>query len=320
MTGPAAGPLVSIVLPTRNGAGHLWQSAASCLAQTCRDLELILVDDASTDQTPAIIKSLAAADPRVAAVRNERNLRLPAALNAGFARARGRYLTWTSDDNWYEPEALEKMLAFLHSSGEQFVCCDYCIWNEMVEPPTRELIVRPPPIRLDERNDVGPCFLYSQAVREAVGDYDAQAVLAEDYDYWLRVAGRFRINRLNEPLYHYRLHPASLTAQGGLRQRFMAALVRLRHGRTTPRAELGWLGLELARAYYGRWPAALRAVGRALRLASFGRLELVGRVGRRRYTALAEAVLAEFQAGRLSLSAAAERLGGLFEGREPPKS
>jgi len=104
-------PLITIVLPTHNGVRYLRQSVESCLSQTHRELELIVVDDGSTDGTPEMIASFD--DPRIVRVRNAPNLGLPASLNVGFTRARGDYLTWTSDDNWYELNALERMLDFL---------------------------------------------------------------------------------------------------------------------------------------------------------------------------------------------------------------
>src|SRR5687767_2807233 len=106
-------PLISIVLPTYNGERYLAEAIESCLAQTCRDWELILVDDASSDGTPAVIARYARQDPRVRAIRNPANRKLPGSLNAGFARARGDYFTWTSDDNCYRATALAEMRAAL---------------------------------------------------------------------------------------------------------------------------------------------------------------------------------------------------------------
>ena len=105
-------PKVSIVLPTYNGASkYLRQAIESCLNQTYRDIELIVVDDCSTDSTPDVVRSFN--DPRIRYVRNETNQRLPRSLNIGFALTTGEYLTWTSDDNEFLPEAVDVMLDFL---------------------------------------------------------------------------------------------------------------------------------------------------------------------------------------------------------------
>ena len=124
MNESAQSPEVSIVLPTYNGASKdLRKSIDSCLAQSFRNFELIIVDDCSSDRTPELIQSYT--DPRIKYIRNEQNSRLPKSLNIGFKASRGRYLTWTSDDNFYLPETIEKLLAVLKSKQADFVYADY---------------------------------------------------------------------------------------------------------------------------------------------------------------------------------------------------
>ena len=105
--------------------GHL-AAIQSCLDQTYPNWELIIVDDASTDDTPVRIAQYVAGDSHLRSVRHETNRRLPAALNTGFSQAKGDYLTWTSDDNCYRPNALTEMVAFLESEPEvDIVYTDY---------------------------------------------------------------------------------------------------------------------------------------------------------------------------------------------------
>jgi glycosyltransferase involved in cell wall biosynthesis len=222
-------PLVSIVLPTYNGARYLAQAIASCQRQTYPSWELILVDDASTDDTPALIAEAARRDGRIRSLRNATNRKLPAALNAGFAQARGAYLTWTSDDNLYEPDALEVMAGHLEAHpGTGLVYCDMRKIGADGEDlgPYR---LRPP-AALPRRNWVGGCFLYRRAVYEAVGDYATDLFLAEDYDYWLRVARRFRLDYLaGAAPYRYRVHPTSLTRTRQAQIRIQTARAQCRH-------------------------------------------------------------------------------------------
>src|SRR5260370_31743679 len=118
-------PLVSIVLPTYNGSRYLAESIQSCIDQTYLNWELIIVDDASTDDTPAIIDRYVSHDPRISSVRHDANRRIPGGLKTGFARSRGEYLTWTSDDNLYEPDALERMVRYLDAEPAMgMVHCD----------------------------------------------------------------------------------------------------------------------------------------------------------------------------------------------------
>src|SRR3989338_2958444 len=115
-------PEVSIVLPTYNGSKYIRQSIDSCLKQTFKDFELIIVDDCSKEDIYQIIKSCN--DPRIRYHRNETNQRLPRSLNIGFSLTKGKYLTWTSDDNFYLPPAIEKMIKILKEQQCEFVYTD----------------------------------------------------------------------------------------------------------------------------------------------------------------------------------------------------
>jgi glycosyltransferase involved in cell wall biosynthesis len=115
-------PLVSIVLPTYNGSRYIQQSIDSCLNQTYSNIELIIVDDGSTDCTEQIINSYT--DNRIRYIQHQKNAGLPTALNTGVAHATGDYLTWTSDDNFYAPQAIETQLTFLLKNKYDFVYCD----------------------------------------------------------------------------------------------------------------------------------------------------------------------------------------------------
>ena len=109
-------PLVSIVLPVYNGARFVRQSIESCLKQTYHDIELIVVDDGSQDKSVEIVKSFD--DNRIKLVCHQMNRKLSAALNTGFAHSSGAYLTWTSDDNYYAPNAIAEMVGFLEEHPE----------------------------------------------------------------------------------------------------------------------------------------------------------------------------------------------------------
>ena len=219
-------PRVSIILPIHNGAKYMRQSIDSCLNQTYKDLELIIVDDGSTDETPEIIRSYQ--DERIKYLRHERNRGLPHALNTGFAKAAGEYLTWTSDDNYYAEEAVERLLSFLRNNNCSFGYCDfYRFPND--DPSNLDLVKLPDVLDLGKQNDVRACFLYSRQVKEAVGDYDPDTQLAEDYDYWMRVSRKFSMCHLNEPLYFYRVHDESLYVSRYYDVKVVDFLVRLKN-------------------------------------------------------------------------------------------
>jgi glycosyltransferase involved in cell wall biosynthesis len=206
----ATTPTISIVLPTYNGARYLEQSLKSCLEQTHKDFELICVDDCSTDETPKILARYAEKDPRVRVVRNPTNLRLPTSLNVGFAQARGKYWTWTSDDNLYLPEALARMLKVLEERPEIGIVYTDCDLIDADGKVTGQYPIQAPN-RLWEGGCIGACFLYRREVQEKLGGYAQDLFCAEDYDFWLKASTITRLLPLYQPLYLYRDHPESLT-------------------------------------------------------------------------------------------------------------
>jgi glycosyltransferase involved in cell wall biosynthesis len=207
-----SGPLVSIVLPTYNGSRHLADSVESCLAQIYQNWELVIVDDASDDDTPAIIEEYAARDARIRFVRHHENRMLPAALNTGFGTAQGEFLSWTSDDNCYRPQALHTMVSFLMENTDVDVV--YASFS-MIDSEDRLLGRQSarPANRLSYQSCVGPCFLFRRRVMESLKGYDEQCFLVEDYEFWLRAKDQFRFEPVQDDLYLYRAHEQGLSRE-----------------------------------------------------------------------------------------------------------
>jgi glycosyltransferase involved in cell wall biosynthesis len=218
-------PKISIVLPTYNGSRYIRKSIESCLAQTYKNIELIVVDDGSEDETPQIIASYE--DKRLKYIRHNKNEGLPRALNTGFSNAKGEYLTWTSDDNYYVATAIQRMLFFLREKNCSFVFCDYFFIFEGTDSIKRANL--PDSVALEKGNNIGCCFLYLKEVKETVGQYDPDTKLAEDYDYWIRVSKKYRLCHLGEPLYFYRVHDKSLYVSRYTEVKIVDFLVRLKN-------------------------------------------------------------------------------------------
>lgn len=221
--------LVTVVLPVRDQARMLGESIASVLRQTWSDLELIVVDDGSTDDVPAVLAEFAD-DRRVRWLRQQ-NRGLARALSCGFTFARGEFWTWTSADNAMEPTQLERMVGRLRARPETaMVYADYRAIDPDGAPlqdpsfrPHNRCRRDPSRIRLPRTtrllnvvpdNFIGPCFLYRSWVGRLLGDY-GRALGIEDYDYWMRLNALFRIEHLHdpEPLYRYRCHGGSISAR-----------------------------------------------------------------------------------------------------------
>jgi glycosyltransferase involved in cell wall biosynthesis len=205
-------PLISIILPTYNGTQHLQDSIDSCLRQSYANIELIIVNDGSSNQQTKEILSQQT-DAKIRIIDLERNMGLPQALNAGFREAHGELLTWTSDDNLFRNNALEVMARELKKSGSEFIYAQAeSIDENNIE--TGHLAIMPSD-HLIYDNCIGPCFLFTRHVREETGFYNPEYRLVEDYDYWLRVSQRFPMQMINDDLYLYRFHSKALTSTEG---------------------------------------------------------------------------------------------------------
>ena len=222
--------LVSVVLPVYNQAYLLAGAIESVLNQTYTNLELIIVNDGSTDEVEKVLGPYRG-HPKVK-ILDQENQKLPRALSNGFRSARGEFYTWTSADNLMGQRQLETQLEFLAlHSGIQMVYANYDLINDDGEPllysdycPGYQ---RPPgsnhihlPQDLGElnvvrNNYIGPCFMYRSWVGRLIGDYDATMFTLEDYDYWMTVNALFRIEHLGhgDSLYFNRVHADSLTGR-----------------------------------------------------------------------------------------------------------
>ncbi|MGE5268342.1 MAG: glycosyltransferase, partial [Thiohalocapsa sp.] len=227
---PAGDPLVSIVLPVCNQAYLVDEAIAGVLSQTYPNWELIVVDDGSTDDLAARVRRHLG-DRRMLLLRQP-NRRLPAALNAGFARARGALLTWTSADNIMLPTQLERLVAALAAHPEAGLAySDYWAIDECGEPladpdwrhhnrdaEIADLIRLPDAVTIENfhrsgDNFIGASFLYRRAVADLVGSYADDTFGGEDYDFWLRLHLVTEFVHVAEPLYKYRVHADTLTAR-----------------------------------------------------------------------------------------------------------
>ena len=208
------GKKISVVLPTYNRSAYLPMSIDSILNQTFSDFELIIVDDCSSDGTEEIVREYALKDSRILVIRNEVNRRLPASLNIGFAKASGDYLTWTSDDNIYKPDAFRIMFSYLEKHKAPLVCADMEIIDENGRIAKTEFMKD---YHFDENkiyfeNIVRGCFMYKRNVLERVGFYNEALFCLEDYEYWVRIFKEYgEIGYIDDCLYQYRIHSESLT-------------------------------------------------------------------------------------------------------------
>jgi glycosyltransferase involved in cell wall biosynthesis len=173
--------LVSIGLPTFNGSRYLVEAIESCLEQTYSNWELLIVDDCSTDGTPQIIKKFVASDSRIRSIRHSSNRKLPVSLNSSLTAAKGDFITWTSDDNRYRPEALAEMVHFLTENLEvDLVYTDMTVFQDDLRGRHQHLQRAGPVSDLAIRNCIGASFMFRRELFQILGGYDETLFLTED--------------------------------------------------------------------------------------------------------------------------------------------
>lgn len=204
---------ISVILPVYNGEKFVGKAIESILNQTYKNIELIIVNDCSEDNTLQIISNYAVKDSRIKILSNKTNQQLPKTLNNGFRMATGEYFTWTSDDNLYHSTALARMAEILDTKPDiGLVYTDFSIVD--MEGNLIKEVKEGEPEEIRFRDNVGACFLYRHSLADIVGEYNPEAFLAEDYEFFIRCYkhshGQFY--HIPEDLYDYGRHDANLSA------------------------------------------------------------------------------------------------------------
>lgn len=202
--------LISIVLPVWNGEKYLEKAINSILYQTYKNFELIIVNDASTDNTNKIIENYVKKDKRIIYIKNDKNKKLPTSLNIGFSYAKGTYYTWTSDDNLLEKNCLEELVNSIKAFDIDIVYSNYKVINEKDEFLSISNVDDAK--RLVGGNCIGASFMYKNYVHNNLNGFDVKKFLYEDYDFWVRAyLSNFKFKRLNISPYLYRIHSNQLS-------------------------------------------------------------------------------------------------------------
>ncbi len=201
---------ISAIIPTYNYGRFLRDAIDSALAQTYPAIEIIVVDDGSTDDTPQILDSYG---ERIRVIR-QNNQGVGAARNAGIAAARGEYLAFLDSDDIWKPEKLERDIArFEADPGLGMVHCGAETFDNtgktlFVSLTGMEGWVAPDLLRLEREviSAPGSGTVVPKRVAEEVGGYDPRLQPSEDWDFCYRVATRYRLGFVPEILVRYRLH------------------------------------------------------------------------------------------------------------------
>ena len=207
---------VSVVIPTRNRAALANRAVACALAQRDVEVEVIVVDDGSTDRTPALATSWQASGVEVV---TSAAVGVSAARNLGVARSKASWVAFLDDDDLWAPTKLARQLAALRETPQARWCCTGCVW---VDEGDRIIGSAAPPTRFEleqllARNAVpggGSTMLVARELVVSVGGFDAELSLFEDWDVWIRLALASPGIGLSEPLVAFRIWQSTTASAG----------------------------------------------------------------------------------------------------------
>jgi len=229
-------PTISVIMPAHDAAAYLAEAIESILSQTERDLELIIVDDASSDATPDIVARFAARDPRVRPLRAE--LRSAAlARNRALEAARGEFVALMDADDVAHPERLAKQLAAARRQPEVAL---WGVYMQRITPEGVPIDVVTVGCRslaewaaLDRTRSLVRLYktvaFFRRDVQRAVGPFDPRFEPIEDAELWDRMVEHGPALVIPEVLQRYRQHEGSLSVRKIGRQRRLYRYLTLRH-------------------------------------------------------------------------------------------
>lgn len=198
-------PLVSVLMPVYNAGKYLSQAIESILGQTFQDFEFIIIDDGSTDDSKAIVKSYQ--DSRIVFVANEYNKKLVETLNSGFDLCQGKYIVRMDADDISMPQRIEKQVAFMEAHPEVGICGTgmHIIGDQhrkatyLYQPDDTHIRFR----MLCECHMLHPSVIIRTAVIREHG-IKMTILHGEDYDFFMKIGAVSKMANLAEPLLEYR--------------------------------------------------------------------------------------------------------------------
>ncbi len=186
-------PLVSVILPAYNKEKYIKRAVESVLNQTYKNIEIIIIDDKSTDKTPEVISKLSQKDPSIIILTNKVNLGLTRTLNKGIKVARGKYIARLDDEDfWCDKKKLEKQVDFLEKNTEYGLVGGGAIEVDQEgrkimryllsenDEDIRKVILFSTPF-------VHVAVLFRKDIWEKTGGYNEELDGSEDIDLWLKI-------------------------------------------------------------------------------------------------------------------------------------
>jgi len=220
-------PKITVLMPVYNCELYIKEAIDSILNQTFTDFEFLIIDDASTDQTVALIKTYT--DARIILIVKPINTGLTNSLNQGLKLAKGDFIARMDGDDISLPERFERQIIFLETNPDIVLCGT---WFSKIES---DVVIKVPENHIDIKLALlkGNCICHpSVMMRKQVLDklseaYDVSKEPAEDFDLWVRLVAIGKLHNLQEVLLKYRVHNAQVSQKGETLQTQLSLQLRL---------------------------------------------------------------------------------------------
>ena len=249
---------MSVLIPTHNRREMLMQAVASVRSQSMQDIEIVVVDDGSSDDTLCALRGLE--DRRLSTIHLPASRGVSPARNCGIRAATGRWIAFLDDDDLWSPEKLERQLQAVRKSGRRWVYS-----GSVTVDSTLMVIAGSPPPSADEVSDMLPVrncvpagasnVLVERQLLHDAGEFDERLRHLADWDLWIRLASRGVPAVVPFPDVAYRLHGSNASED--------AEAIDTEINIVAHRNAVARNGREIDRAFVIRWAAwNLLRVGR----------------------------------------------------------
>ena len=223
---------ISVIMSVWNSEKYVRQSIESITNQTVRDFEFVIVDDCSADATPEILREFAKKDKRIKLVRNSENIGLTKSLNKALSIAKGEYVARQDADDYSHPDRLRLQRDFLDAHRDiSLVGTSAVIVDEQgLQLCTRTAVVGSDAIKsvLQKEN----CFfhgsiMFRKSDVQEIGGYRDFLTYGQDYDLYLRLCEKKKLDGIVLPLYFWRLSPSGISVKKQAYHALFGRLIRL---------------------------------------------------------------------------------------------
>lgn len=233
-------PLVSILIPTFNRAKYLKTALDSACAQTYPNIEIIVHDDASSDDTPQLLSTYKSI-PRVRIIRTSKNHGMLGGWNYIQKKAHGKYIKFLASDDLLEPNCVQELVSaaetnpkaaiiacqrqFINENDQIIKKIGFAKKNQIVSGVTHAHWI----LTTIRENKIGEptAVMYPTALIKLAGDYDATFSQFADFEYWIRLLAYGDLVYVHKPLCSFRLHEGSSTSAAQRDGRFITEIFAL---------------------------------------------------------------------------------------------